>query len=282
MFSHVSKIRSQNLASPCVIVSSVFSIHLFLCVTRALSRMWSWFLLPMATSLSVLTLIAVSIMITQSYTVFWTSTESKGRKKEYFPLLYAIIKLTVMSYVSAGTNLSVLITDKASLYFFSFSFTSVIFFFCCNSDLVQCLCLSLCLLSNWLTYEATDSGHWSIITPCHFIIDTNTIHRPKTKSKQMCRFSATTNSVYPLSKRLLLAFPIISYVFWCFLFLRWACPTCSDFLNLVQGIMDLQELLAKMTLKVKTMKSLPHKKLPQPNTEKQKLNMKTVGSHVSE
>uniref|UniRef100_A0A8C7NZX8 Neural EGFL like 1 n=1 Tax=Oncorhynchus mykiss TaxID=8022 RepID=A0A8C7NZX8_ONCMY len=28
------------------------------------------------------------------------------------------------------------------------------------------------------------------------------------------------------------------------------CPTCSDFLNLVQGIMDLQELLAKMTLKL--------------------------------
>ncbi|KAF4083542.1 hypothetical protein AMELA_G00143170 [Ameiurus melas] len=29
-----------------------------------------------------------------------------------------------------------------------------------------------------------------------------------------------------------------------------ACPTCSDFLSLVQGIMDLQELLAKMTLKL--------------------------------
>ncbi|XP_059508163.1 protein kinase C-binding protein NELL1-like isoform X5 [Stegostoma tigrinum] len=28
------------------------------------------------------------------------------------------------------------------------------------------------------------------------------------------------------------------------------CPTCSDFLNLVQGIMDLQELLAKMTTKL--------------------------------
>uniref|UniRef100_A0AAQ5YNU9 Neural EGFL like 1 n=1 Tax=Amphiprion ocellaris TaxID=80972 RepID=A0AAQ5YNU9_AMPOC len=28
------------------------------------------------------------------------------------------------------------------------------------------------------------------------------------------------------------------------------CPTCSDFLSLVQGIMDLQELLAKMTLKL--------------------------------
>lgn len=33
-------------------------------------------------------------------------------------------------------------------------------------------------------------------------------------------------------------------------FLYWACPTCSDFLSLVQGIMDLQELLAKMTAKV--------------------------------
>uniref|UniRef100_A0A8D3CRU2 Neural EGFL like 1 n=1 Tax=Scophthalmus maximus TaxID=52904 RepID=A0A8D3CRU2_SCOMX len=32
--------------------------------------------------------------------------------------------------------------------------------------------------------------------------------------------------------------------------LRGACPTCSDFLSLVQGIMDLQELLAKMTLKL--------------------------------
>ncbi|XP_043561327.1 protein kinase C-binding protein NELL1-like isoform X4 [Chiloscyllium plagiosum] len=31
---------------------------------------------------------------------------------------------------------------------------------------------------------------------------------------------------------------------------RRACPTCSDFLNLVQGIMDLQELLAKMTTKL--------------------------------
>uniref|UniRef100_A0A287DBB1 Neural EGFL like 1 n=1 Tax=Ictidomys tridecemlineatus TaxID=43179 RepID=A0A287DBB1_ICTTR len=30
------------------------------------------------------------------------------------------------------------------------------------------------------------------------------------------------------------------------------CPTCSDFLSLVQGIMDLQELLAKMTAKVIT------------------------------
>ncbi|OXB59591.1 hypothetical protein ASZ78_010105 [Callipepla squamata] len=30
------------------------------------------------------------------------------------------------------------------------------------------------------------------------------------------------------------------------------CPTCSDFLSLVQGIMDLQELLAKMTAKVGT------------------------------
>ncbi|KAH0620833.1 hypothetical protein JD844_021643, partial [Phrynosoma platyrhinos] len=30
------------------------------------------------------------------------------------------------------------------------------------------------------------------------------------------------------------------------------CPTCSDFLSLVQGIMDLQELLAKMTAKVST------------------------------
>ncbi|CAL8404828.1 unnamed protein product [Boreogadus saida] len=29
------------------------------------------------------------------------------------------------------------------------------------------------------------------------------------------------------------------------------CPTCSDFLSLVQGIMDLQEVLAKMTLKHK-------------------------------
>uniref|UniRef100_A0A8C7CJC3 Neural EGFL like 1 n=1 Tax=Oncorhynchus kisutch TaxID=8019 RepID=A0A8C7CJC3_ONCKI len=29
-----------------------------------------------------------------------------------------------------------------------------------------------------------------------------------------------------------------------------SCPTCSDFLSLVQGIMDLQELLAKMTLKL--------------------------------
>uniref|UniRef100_A0A8C7XWE7 Neural EGFL like 1 n=1 Tax=Oryzias sinensis TaxID=183150 RepID=A0A8C7XWE7_9TELE len=28
------------------------------------------------------------------------------------------------------------------------------------------------------------------------------------------------------------------------------CPTCSDFLNLVQGIMDLQDVLAKMTLKL--------------------------------
>ncbi|KAJ8251911.1 hypothetical protein COCON_G00212230 [Conger conger] len=28
------------------------------------------------------------------------------------------------------------------------------------------------------------------------------------------------------------------------------CPTCSDFLSLVQGIMDLQELLAKMTIKL--------------------------------
>ncbi|XP_028812602.1 protein kinase C-binding protein NELL1-like [Denticeps clupeoides] len=28
------------------------------------------------------------------------------------------------------------------------------------------------------------------------------------------------------------------------------CPTCSDFLSLVQGIMDLQEMLAKMTLKL--------------------------------
>ncbi|KAJ3592932.1 hypothetical protein NHX12_005270, partial [Muraenolepis orangiensis] len=28
------------------------------------------------------------------------------------------------------------------------------------------------------------------------------------------------------------------------------CPTCSDFLSLVQGIMDLQEVLAKMTLKL--------------------------------
>ncbi|KAG9463337.1 hypothetical protein GDO78_021945, partial [Eleutherodactylus coqui] len=28
------------------------------------------------------------------------------------------------------------------------------------------------------------------------------------------------------------------------------CPTCSDFLSLVQGIMDLQELLAKLTAKL--------------------------------
>lgn len=134
-----------------------------------------------------------------------------------------------------------------------------------------------------------------VITPCHFIIDTNTIHRPKTKSKQMCRFlfAATTSCVRIKTLRLFALFItylnasfwhflFFSFVFWCFFFLRWACPTCSDFLNLVQGIMDLQELLAKMTLKVKTMKSLPHRKLPQPNTEKLKLNMKTVGSHVSE
>uniref|UniRef100_A0A665UPZ8 Neural EGFL like 1 n=1 Tax=Echeneis naucrates TaxID=173247 RepID=A0A665UPZ8_ECHNA len=44
--------------------------------------------------------------------------------------------------------------------------------------------------------------------------------------------------------------PVLSPLFWCFLFLRLACPTCSDFLSLVQGIMDLQELLAKMTLKL--------------------------------
>ncbi|MED6233776.1 Protein kinase C-binding protein nell1 [Ataeniobius toweri] len=35
------------------------------------------------------------------------------------------------------------------------------------------------------------------------------------------------------------------------------CPTCSDFLSLVQGIMDLQELLAKMTLKVMSWNTLP-------------------------
>uniref|UniRef100_A0A3B3WE99 Laminin G domain-containing protein n=1 Tax=Poecilia mexicana TaxID=48701 RepID=A0A3B3WE99_9TELE len=35
------------------------------------------------------------------------------------------------------------------------------------------------------------------------------------------------------------------------------CPTCSDFLSLVQGIMDLQELLAKMTLKVMSWNNLP-------------------------
>ncbi|XP_067902605.1 protein kinase C-binding protein NELL1-like isoform X3 [Heterodontus francisci] len=62
------------------------------------------------------------------------------------------------------------------------------------------------------------------------------------------------NSKHGLFKGILQDVKIIlipnGYIIQCPNLNRRACPTCSDFLNLVQGIMDLQELLAKMTTKL--------------------------------
>ncbi|XP_038664278.1 protein kinase C-binding protein NELL1-like isoform X3 [Scyliorhinus canicula] len=101
---------------------------------------------------------------------------------------------------------------------------------------------------------SVSASHLLLHVDCNKIYE-RVIDPPQTNfSPGISLWLGQRNSRHGLFKGILQDVKIIlipnGYIIQCPNLNRRACPTCSDFLNLVQGIMDLQELLAKMTTKL--------------------------------